>query len=287
MIAENFAPGTTAADIESVMLDVGGQMSDCKLVAAQPTVIAEMTFIERTGAETVIGTFNGKKVSTSGVGTSRGKELTETFRRTAVRSTSTGNLAVLAHSAAPNNNSHWICQPLPRKIQSWSTTLWSSMNMLRLVKPRTVRGKSVVVATTILLDLSQLDPRQTVVAMGTTTTTTSVVRSSPTQTGDNLTTEVAEVGGIDTMMADEADTGTTETAVRAGGHSKASHEGLWFDCCGVTKPGSREGRAIEGHDWGGYGIPERWLVASMALWRSEMSVRARRSSKRGTCVYAV
>jgi hypothetical protein len=63
VIAENFAPGTTAADIESVMLDVGGQMSNCKLVASQPTVIAEMTFIDRTGAETVIGTFNGKKVS--------------------------------------------------------------------------------------------------------------------------------------------------------------------------------------------------------------------------------
>jgi hypothetical protein len=65
VIAENFAPGTTAADIESVMLDVGGQMSDCILVATQPTVIAEMTFIERAGAETVIGTFNGKKVSCS------------------------------------------------------------------------------------------------------------------------------------------------------------------------------------------------------------------------------
>ncbi|SMR48906.1 unnamed protein product [Zymoseptoria tritici ST99CH_1E4] len=81
VIAENFAPGTTAADIESVMLDVGGQMSDCKLVAAQPTVIAEMTFIERTGAETVIGTFNGKKADgrtlhvywkSSGTGTFRG-----------------------------------------------------------------------------------------------------------------------------------------------------------------------------------------------------------------------
>ncbi|KAK3049387.1 hypothetical protein LTR09_009306 [Extremus antarcticus] len=61
VVAQNFAPGTTAADIESVMLSVGGDMTSCKLVAAHPTVIAEMMFIERTGAEKVIETFNGKK----------------------------------------------------------------------------------------------------------------------------------------------------------------------------------------------------------------------------------
>lgn len=62
VIASNFAPGTTAADIESVMLDVGGQMTECRLVATNPTVMAEMTFIEKSGAETVISTFNNKKV---------------------------------------------------------------------------------------------------------------------------------------------------------------------------------------------------------------------------------
>lgn len=62
VIAQNFAPGTTAADIESVMLDVGGEMKSCKLVASNPTVIAEMAFLEKPGAESVIDTFNGKKV---------------------------------------------------------------------------------------------------------------------------------------------------------------------------------------------------------------------------------
>lgn len=64
VVASNFAPGTTAADIESVMLDVGGQMTECRLVASAPTVIAEMTFVEKSGAETVINTFNNKKVCT-------------------------------------------------------------------------------------------------------------------------------------------------------------------------------------------------------------------------------
>ena len=62
MRAQNFAPGTTAADIESVMQNVGGQMTYCKLVSAAPTVIAEMSFVDRTGAEKVIDMFNNKKV---------------------------------------------------------------------------------------------------------------------------------------------------------------------------------------------------------------------------------
>lgn len=63
VIASNFAPGTTAADIESVMASVGGEITYCKLVASSPTVIAEMGFRERSGADTVIGTFNNKKAS--------------------------------------------------------------------------------------------------------------------------------------------------------------------------------------------------------------------------------
>ncbi|KAI4852591.1 hypothetical protein E4T44_01388 [Aureobasidium sp. EXF-8845] len=63
VIASNFAPGTTAADIESVMAPVGGEMSGCKLVSgsASPTVIAEMLFLDKTGADNVINMFNGKK----------------------------------------------------------------------------------------------------------------------------------------------------------------------------------------------------------------------------------
>lgn len=62
VIASNFAPGTTAADIESVMMPIGGEMTSCRLVASQPTVIAEMLFVEKTGADNVINMFNGKKV---------------------------------------------------------------------------------------------------------------------------------------------------------------------------------------------------------------------------------
>ncbi|KAK4547797.1 hypothetical protein LTR36_000755 [Oleoguttula mirabilis] len=59
--AQNFAPGTTAADIDSVMQNIGGQMNYCKLVTSTPTVIAEMSFVDRTGAEKVIDMFNNKK----------------------------------------------------------------------------------------------------------------------------------------------------------------------------------------------------------------------------------
>lgn len=62
VLASNFAPGTTAADIESVMAPIGGEMVGCKLVSASPTVIVEMIFVERSGAENVIAMFNNKKV---------------------------------------------------------------------------------------------------------------------------------------------------------------------------------------------------------------------------------
>lgn len=60
--AQNFAPGTTAADIESVMANIGGELNYCRLSSSHPTVIAEMSFPTRDGADKVIDTFNGKKV---------------------------------------------------------------------------------------------------------------------------------------------------------------------------------------------------------------------------------
>lgn len=62
VIASNFAPGTTAADIEQVMGQVGGELLECRVVVPKPTVMAELTFATRDGAENVIATFNGKKV---------------------------------------------------------------------------------------------------------------------------------------------------------------------------------------------------------------------------------
>lgn len=44
------------------MAPVGGELSGCKLVSASPTVIAEMLFLDKAGADNVINMFNGKKV---------------------------------------------------------------------------------------------------------------------------------------------------------------------------------------------------------------------------------
>ena len=63
VIASNFAPGTTAADIEAAMQPIGGEVRSCKLASASPTVMAELIFEEKEGAENVIATFNNQKVS--------------------------------------------------------------------------------------------------------------------------------------------------------------------------------------------------------------------------------
>ncbi|UKZ69047.1 uncharacterized protein TrAtP1_010059 [Trichoderma atroviride] len=59
-MAQNFAPGTTAADIESAMTPVGGEMVSCEIVKTQPFIIVEMAFASREGGEKVIETFNNK-----------------------------------------------------------------------------------------------------------------------------------------------------------------------------------------------------------------------------------
>ncbi|KAL8951617.1 MAG: hypothetical protein Q9222_002417 [Ikaeria aurantiellina] len=61
VVGSNFAPGTTAADIESAMLPIGGEMQDCRIFSKMPTVMAEMVFSEKATAENVIATFNNKR----------------------------------------------------------------------------------------------------------------------------------------------------------------------------------------------------------------------------------
>ncbi|KAF2205007.1 hypothetical protein GQ43DRAFT_437437 [Delitschia confertaspora ATCC 74209] len=61
VIASNFSPGTTAEDIEAVMAPVGTGLVSCRLVSEIPTVIVEMLFTDKEGAENVIATFNNKK----------------------------------------------------------------------------------------------------------------------------------------------------------------------------------------------------------------------------------
>lgn len=65
VVGSNFAPGTTAADIEAAMLPIGGQMQDCRVVTKVPNVVAEMVFSEKAQADNVIATFNNKKVGFS------------------------------------------------------------------------------------------------------------------------------------------------------------------------------------------------------------------------------
>ncbi|KAK8231552.1 hypothetical protein HDK77DRAFT_65679 [Phyllosticta capitalensis] len=62
VVASNFAPGTTAADIEAVMAsEIKGEVLGCRLTSARPTVIAEMQLSERADAEDIIVKFNNRK----------------------------------------------------------------------------------------------------------------------------------------------------------------------------------------------------------------------------------
>ncbi|KAK7949666.1 hypothetical protein PG996_000252 [Apiospora saccharicola] len=60
VLAQNFAVGTTAADIESAMTPVGGLVQSCKIIKTHPLVIAEIVFESREGAEAAIATFNNQ-----------------------------------------------------------------------------------------------------------------------------------------------------------------------------------------------------------------------------------
>ena len=62
VVGSNFAPGTTAADIQSAMESITGEMLGCNVLTPYPTVIAEMVFADKACADTVIATFNNQKV---------------------------------------------------------------------------------------------------------------------------------------------------------------------------------------------------------------------------------
>ncbi|KAI9886903.1 MAG: hypothetical protein M1823_001272 [Watsoniomyces obsoletus] len=61
VMASNFAPGTTASDIEAAMSPVGGEILSCRLISTNPAVMAEVLFAEKRGAEEVIATFNNQR----------------------------------------------------------------------------------------------------------------------------------------------------------------------------------------------------------------------------------
>ncbi|KAL2878617.1 hypothetical protein SGCOL_006087 [Colletotrichum sp. CLE4] len=60
VMAQNFAPGTTAADIESAMTPVGGEMLSCRIIKTTPLILAEMVFATKEGGDAVISTFNNQ-----------------------------------------------------------------------------------------------------------------------------------------------------------------------------------------------------------------------------------
>lgn len=62
VMAQNFAPGTTAADIESAMTPIGGIVTSCWLVKQHPIVLAEIVFESKEGADNAIATFNNQTV---------------------------------------------------------------------------------------------------------------------------------------------------------------------------------------------------------------------------------
>jgi len=65
VLAQNFAPGTSAADIESAMTPVGGEMLVCKVLKTQPIMLVEMVFHSREAGEKVIEKFNDQLVGFS------------------------------------------------------------------------------------------------------------------------------------------------------------------------------------------------------------------------------
>lgn len=62
VIAQNLAPGTTASDLESAMMPVGGLVSKCRIIKTHPIVIAEIEFQTKEGADRVIERFNNQLV---------------------------------------------------------------------------------------------------------------------------------------------------------------------------------------------------------------------------------
>lgn len=62
VVAENFAEGTTAADIDSALSSTGGAVERVILTKTKPFVIAEILFTSKEGADQVVEKFHGLTV---------------------------------------------------------------------------------------------------------------------------------------------------------------------------------------------------------------------------------
>ncbi|KAF7717322.1 Uncharacterized protein PECH_002015 [Penicillium ucsense] len=61
VVGSNFAPGTTAADIQSVIEPVAGPMLTCRVISHHPGVTAEFAFAERWCAENAVANFHNQR----------------------------------------------------------------------------------------------------------------------------------------------------------------------------------------------------------------------------------
>lgn len=157
------------------MQNVGGPMTYCKLVAAVPTVIAEMSFVERSGAEKVIEMFNGKKVSaTIIVSITEARPLTDHLRLTVALCTSTSRLVPphIPSRAEPAKK----CKKRSRFRQSWMSSAmrrcrWMSTSMPRIALHRIEPVRCIAAETHATCDIPPV--RQPITSVeGTTTAST-------------------------------------------------------------------------------------------------------------------
>ncbi|KAE8316869.1 S-adenosyl-L-methionine-dependent methyltransferase [Aspergillus transmontanensis] len=61
VVGSNFAPGTTAADIQSALEPITGNILRCWVTSQHPTVTAEVTFSEKWAAESAIANFHNQR----------------------------------------------------------------------------------------------------------------------------------------------------------------------------------------------------------------------------------
>ncbi|PWY64276.1 hypothetical protein BO70DRAFT_347187 [Aspergillus heteromorphus CBS 117.55] len=61
VVASNFAPGTTAADIQSTIEPASGEILRCWVTSQRPAVTAEITFAEKQAAESAVANFHNQK----------------------------------------------------------------------------------------------------------------------------------------------------------------------------------------------------------------------------------
>ncbi|KAJ5242948.1 uncharacterized protein N7469_001275 [Penicillium citrinum] len=61
VVASNFAPGTSAADIQSALESNTGPMLSCRVINHSPSVTAEITYAEKWTAENTVANFNNQR----------------------------------------------------------------------------------------------------------------------------------------------------------------------------------------------------------------------------------